>query len=402
VDWANSSGTFISTTVVPVSASTGSWQHVSSYHQAPLGAARALIYLTGTLASGQTFGVVNIAFGKLSGYAACLDFDNGFYLDVHGNLVRNGSVVQTGLVPAPLPTNTDITIAFYNQRQYTAGSGGRTVQVEIARTVVGTVNAGLVSSITGTKRGLAGSQYGDTPNRPVMLSYLVDTAFSSFNWSSSALLLASPAATPTWSQVTKNGTATYAEILGRKPIPTQTVLARVVQRGPTTDTWDIDTISLFADPIVWSFSNDGGYTWFPAFEIRNNPEGVMVFPESLPILSFSQKAGTYLVWKAVSYRPNSTISSLVIRPWYGGLMSGIDYRAGLVATSPNLMPYDNFGDIHNDARFQVWNNPIPRWWWFKYKSIQRAIGNATPTPGHPAGFPGPQLFPGPNVFPGES
>lgn len=406
VTWQNSSGTTISTTTSPFPSMTiGSWQHVSGYHLAPAGATQAVIAVTGSAAASVTLtlGLDNIAFGPASGYVACLDFDAGLYLDVNGNLVQNGAVVQTGLVPAPLPTNTDIQVSYLNQREVVGTyANQRFVQVLINRTVVGTVLTANTGLFTGTKRGLAGTVFGGG-TRPSGPNYQIDTSFTGFNWGPNAMLLASPSTAPTWGQVTKNGTATYGQIMGYKPQTTQTVMARVVQRGPTTDKWDVDTISLFADPIVWSFSNDGGYTWLPAYEIRNNPQGVLVFPETIPAISLQQKPGTALVWRAVSWRPGSTISSLVIRPWYGGLASGIDHRAGLVATSPDVMPWDDYGDIRADARFQTWSNPIPRWWWYKFKIIQRAQGQA---PGNQnaalANYPDPLTYPSTVLYPGVS
>lgn len=403
VDWSNSSGTYMSTTVVGVSAATGSWQRVVSQHVAPVGAAQGQIYLTGNLASGSTIGIGNVVYGPVTGYVACLDFDNGIYLDASGNLVQNGTVIQAGVIPAPVPIGTEIQVIFYNNREYLPNAASQPVcQIAVNRVFVGTVLTANTLLMTGTKRGLAGSVFGGS-TRPGGPAYQIDTSFQGFNWSPPASLLASPSAAPTWGQVTRNGTVTYGQVMGYKPQTTQMVTARVVQRGPTSDKWDIDTISLFADPIVWSFSNDGGFTWFPAYEVRNNPEGVLVFPETLPVISLAQKPGTALLWKATSYRPGSTISSLAIRPWYGGLMSGIDHRPGLVAASPNKMPYDDYGDIRSDARFQVWSKPVPRWWWYQFKIIQRARSlppenrNATL-----ANYPDPQMYPSPTLYPGVS
>lgn len=403
VEWRNSSGTVLSTTTQPVTATTAAWVNVATYHLAPTNAVQAVTYFSGVLASGATFGLDNIVLGPVYGNVACLDFDAGIYLDASGNLVQNGTIIQAGLVPAPLPMSADIQIAFLNQREYNPALPSlRTVQILVSRTVVGTVLLANSVLITGTKRGVAGSMFGGV-TRPDGPNYSIDTSFAGFNWGPNALLLASPSGAPTWGQVTKNGTVTYGQIMAQKPSTTQMVMARVVQRGPTSDKWDVDTISLFADPIVWSFSNDGGFTWFPAYEVRNNPEGVLVFPETLPVISLNQKPGTALVWKAISYKAGSTISSLVIRPWYGGLMSGIDHRAGLVAASPNVMPYDDYGDIRADARFQVWNKPVPRWWWYKFKIIQRAQAlapinqNATL-----ANYPDPLMFPSSTLYPGVS
>lgn len=403
IDWSNGSGVYMSTTVVGVSATTGSWQRVVSQHVAPAGAAQGQVYLTGNLASGSTIGIGNALFGPVYGYVACLDYDHGIYLDAGGNLVQNGTVIQSGLVPAPVPIGTEIQAVFYNDKEYHPANTSQAVcQILVNRVVVGTVLSANVALMSGTKRGLAGSTFGGStrPNGP---AYQIDTSVQGFNWAPSALLVASPSAQPTWGQATHNATLTYGQVMAYKPQTTQMVMARVVQRGASSDKWDIDTISLFADPVVWSFSNDGGFTWLPAYEIRNNPQGVLVFPETIPAISLAQKPGTALVWRAVSHRPGSTISSLVIRPWYGGLTSGIDHRAGLVAASPNRMPYDDYGDIRADARFRVWNKAVPRWWWYKFKIVQRS--QALPpdnVSASLANYPDPLMYPSPTLYPGVS
>jgi hypothetical protein len=146
----------------------------------------------------------------------------------------------------------------------------------------------------------------------------------------------------------------------------------VVQKGPSIDIWDMDALSMYADPVIWSFANDGGYNFSPAYDVRNNPNGVMLFPTNVPVTDANQKPGTSLVWRAVSYRAGTSISGLVIRPWYGGLLSGITHRPGLVATGPNVMSFDHFGAIENDSRFQTWSLPIPRNWWYSFRIIQRS------------------------------
>jgi hypothetical protein len=335
------------------------------------------------------------------GNVACLDFDAKIYLDATGNLVQNGVTIQSGVYTGTLPMNKDITIVFTDAR-YTnpAASTGRAVFFVCERAVVGTVLAANVALMTGTKRGLAGSLLSGT--RPLGSNYTQDTAFQSFNWSPNAKLIAQSVSTPTWASVTKNKTLTWGEVRAAKLITPVRVQVRVVQLGQSNDEWDVDNISLYSDPIVWSFSNDGGYTWTPAYEIRNNPSGVLVFP-LIAGVNLNQQPGNSLVWKAASYRAGSIVSSLVIRPWYGGLFSGVDHRATLVATSPNVMPFDQYGDIRKDARFQTWSLPIPRDWWYSFRVIQAAL-ETTPAPAITPilpGYPDPSLFyPGTNVYPG--
>jgi hypothetical protein len=264
---------------------------------------------------------------------------------------------------------------------------------------VGTAAPAVVGLLTGTKRGLAGALWSGT--RPAGANYTLDTSFQSFNWSPNAKLLPAASQTPTWASATRNGTLSYGEVLAEKDTASLRVKARVVQQGASKDVWDIDNVSLYVDPIVWSFSNDGGYVFTPAYEIRNNPSGVLVFPQ-INAINLVQKPGNALVWRAVSYRPGSIISSLVIRPWYGGMFSGVDHRQTLVAVSPNVMPYDQYGDIRKDARFQTWNLPIPRSWWYAFQVIEKVptTGPSAAPPPISIGWPGDDVFPGDNVYPG--
>jgi hypothetical protein len=337
-----------------------------------------------------------------TGMVACLDFDAGIYLDAQGNLVQGATILQTGFYPGGIPLNKNITVIFAEDRLFTPGSAtGRTVRIVTDSLLVGTAVSSAVSLMTGTKRGLAGGLW--TGTRPGGANYTIDTAFQSFNWSPIAKMIAQTATGPTWGSVTRNGTVTYQEVLAAKDTVTLRVKARVVQEGVSGDTWDVDNISVYADPIIWSFSNDGGSTFIPAYEIRNNPSGVLVFPP-IQSISLNQKPGNALVWRVVSYKPGSNVSSLVIRPWYGGMFSGVDHRSSLVAISPNIMPYDQFGDIRKDARFQTWNSPIPRSWWYQFQIIDR-VPTTGPDPAPPPtqpGYPGDEIYPGDNVYPGVS
>jgi hypothetical protein len=209
------------------------------------------------------------------GKIACLDYDAQIFLDAMGNIRQNGVILQTGAYVGGLPLGKDITVMFFDARQYNpAATTGRQVYLICERAVVGVVNTAVVNLMTGTKRGLAGTQISGT--RPTGASYTIDTAFQSFNWAPSAKLVTQAVTTPTWATVTKNRTRTYGEVAAAKVVNNMRLMARVIQRGASSDEWDVDNISLYADPIVWSFSNDGGYTFTPAYEIRNNPSGVLV------------------------------------------------------------------------------------------------------------------------------
>lgn len=334
------------------------------------------------------------------GMVACLDYDAGIYLDALGNIVQGGAVLQTAFYPGGLPLNKNITLVFGDSKLFNpASTSGREIHIITDSTLVGTAAPSVVGLMTGTKRGLAGALWSGT--RPAGADYTLDTSFQSFNWSPNAKLLSAASQTPTWASATRNGTLSYGEVLAEKDTANLRVKARVVQQGASKDVWDIDNVSLYVDPIVWSFSNDGGYTFIPAYEIRNNPSGVLVFPQ-IQGINLVQKPGNALVWRAVSYRPGSVISSLVIRPWYGGMFSGVDHRQTLVAVSPNVMPYDQYGDIRKDARFQTWNLPIPRSWWYAFQTLQK-VPTTGPSAAPPAvipGWPGEDVFPGSNIYPG--
>lgn len=309
-----------------------------------------------------------------------LDLDNQVYLDYLGRIVQNG-VVQGTLFPSGLTTNAVITVQFIHTATVAPAKRNGIDPTVYPTMLVGRINgvyAGVFASAglqtwKGTKRGVAGDIYNPgAGTRPAGASYTLDTAFQSFNWAPDASTVAVNGSAPTWDNVTQKGAVTYNDLIVSTALGQPQLRARVVQKGPSYDIWDMDALSMYADPIVWYFANDGGYQFQAAYEIRNNPNGVMTFPLSSPVTNLNQKQGTSLVWRVVSYQPGSSISSLVIRPWYAGLLSGITHRTGLMATSPNVMPYDHFGDIRKDSRFQTWNLPIPRSWWYQFQIIQRS------------------------------
>jgi|SRR6516162_1745130 len=138
---------------------------------------------------------------------------------------------------------------------------------------------------------------------------------------------------------------------------------RVIQQGLTENTWYQDNISVFEDAIIWQFSNDGGQTWYPAYDIRNNPNGVFIFPPP------SNGIGNQLTWQVFGYRPGLHITSLVIRPWYGVSPFASLPRSIGVGHGPNSTPTDHYSPIEVDARFKMWDSPIPMDWWFAYRQM---------------------------------
>jgi hypothetical protein len=144
------------------------------------------------------------------------------------------------------------------------------------------------------------------------------------------------------------------------------VYPRLVQTGTTTDEWYVDNISIYEDPIIWEFSNDSGVTWYPVYDIRNNPDGVFMFPDVVAETTESQ-AGTALVWRVFGYRPNLHITSLLIRPWYSSLHLGVAPKMSLEYGGPNQTPYDHYPSVADSAPFKLWHKPIPEDWWFSYR-----------------------------------
>jgi hypothetical protein len=141
--------------------------------------------------------------------------------------------------------------------------------------------------------------------------------------------------------------------------------AQLIQQGITSDTWYTDNISLFEDSIVWEFSNDNGASWWPAYDIRNNPYGVLTFPAP------QQGDGNQLLWQVSGYRPGLHVSSLAIRPWYQTITAalGVPPRAAGVGHGPNLSPHDHYTYIEQDPRWQAWDQPIPQDWYFAYRQL---------------------------------
>lgn len=141
---------------------------------------------------------------------------------------------------------------------------------------------------------------------------------------------------------------------------------QLVQEGPNEDTWYVDSLALFEDPILWEFSNDNGATWWSALDIRNNPSGVLIFPNSLTPVASDPRG---LKWRVTGYRPNLHISALNIRPWYAETVFGIPHREAGVSGGPNIQPTDHYAPIEDDPMFKQWDLPIPQDWFFTYRQL---------------------------------
>lgn len=169
---------------------------------------------------------------------------------------------------------------------------------------------------------------------------------------------------PTWDDIEAAGA--WSTVSQETTVVETQVIPRIVQYGLTQDSWDVDNISIFDDPIVWEFSNDGGTEFYAAFDIRNNADGVMVFPDA-DTIDATPGFGTKLVWKATAYHPGSWVTSLLIRPWYTGLSLGIPHREAVQYGGPNTALWDDYPEVHEDPHFNLWDLPIPQDWWFRYR-----------------------------------
>lgn len=158
----------------------------------------------------------------------------------------------------------------------------------------------------------------------------------------------------------------WADLTSIEVAESRNLSVRVIQSGAGEDTWYVDSIALFEDPILWEFSNDDGKTWWPALDIRNNPSGVLIFPNSLEPVPGDP---TGLRWRVTGFRPGLHISALDIRPWYAETVFGIPRREPGVSGGPNIQPTDHYPPILEDPFFRTWSDPVPQDWFFVYRQL---------------------------------
>jgi hypothetical protein len=165
----------------------------------------------------------------------------------------------------------------------------------------------------------------------------------------------------TYTNATNANTLTYGLVSGAAP-SNGNVQVRLVQKSPTDDFWFVQALGLFWDPILWEFSCDDGITWWPALDVRNDPNAVLQFPGNLTNYG-------YLKWRVTSFSPDMHIDHVAIRPWYAGAAAYDEVpRPTQLPLGPNLAPSDYYSRIESDPRWKTWTNPVPRWWWNAYKS----------------------------------
>lgn len=156
---------------------------------------------------------------------------------------------------------------------------------------------------------------------------------------------------------------TWGDLTSTDVSQSRQVGIRIVQQGAGEDTWYVDSLALFEDPILWEFSNDDGFSYWPALGIRNNPQGVLVFPPT------ASGGLTGLRWRVTGYRPNLHISALDIRPWYGDLVFGMPIKEAGVAGGPCIQPTDHYPPIDSDPFFQQWSGSVPQDWYYTYRQL---------------------------------
>jgi hypothetical protein len=383
-------------------AARGSWDNatVSGSLVATTNNAKMIVdtgYWYGTLSTNvRHVATGTTGFATPHGHVLSLDEEHAIYLEADGTVTSSGTLVGT-LVPGGVSAGSFLQVSFLDTASVAATIRGaisptvapRMLVARVNGAVVGTLGVAEVASWTGTRRGLCGDAYntngGSLPGGSIADLH---TSFTSFAWAPDASVVVLDPNNPTWAETSMRGTGTYDSISHNLTLHQGQLKARVVQKSPSTDIWDMDALSLYVDPIVWSFSNDGGYNFYNVYDIKNDPNGVFIFPDSQTISPTSNvvtdttvKAGQALVWRAISYAPHAKISSLTIRPWYGGLLSGITHRVGISNGGPNVMPYDHYPPIEQDARFQVWHDPIPQDWYYAYRVLTRSKdGIAPPIP----------------------
>jgi hypothetical protein len=350
-------------------------------------------YWYGTLQA-ALYNVARSYTGAKVGNVLCLDYDNGVYLDAYGNVVRAG-ISYGSVAPAGFNNGDTISIQFADTKQVPAEIRGSIDPVANPRMLICRVNSNVtgvlanefVQAWTGTRRGLAGSMYypgeddmGNIAAMPAGPPESLHTAFTSVHWAPNTSAISYSPNSPRFDEVTERGTITYAQAQKGLLLNKGRVKVRVVQKGESNEVWSMDNLSCYVDPIVWYFSNDGGSNFYPAYDIKNDPQGVLAFPERDYAKSFDQNFGQALVWRVVSYAPGSMVTSMVIRPWYAGLLSGITHRLGAFSGDPNVMPYDHYPSMEDDPRFQTWHSPIPQDWWYSYRLINRSKDAATEAP----------------------
>lgn len=303
-------------------------------------------------------------------YVAILDKQGAsqLYLRADGALVRVVGTTTTVLASSVVSSFTGVTsIKFAPTLQLS--SAFRTahgLSTSNAQTLIFMTNDVVVGVYSGN--GLWGSGFRG------LLSYNDGsgnyTHSTGFSWSPDANgvgVIGTGDTYLTWGQVDGLDTRLWGDLSTEAALNLDNIEVRVVQKQASTDTWYMDTLSLYADPIVWEFSNDGGHTWVPGFDIRNSPAGVVNFPPLNPNDALS--VANRLCYRLTAWGPDAWVSHLAIRPWYAGFMQCVPTRPQATINGPNVNPWDQYAPIEKDPRWQVWSQPVPREWFFAFRNL---------------------------------
>lgn len=192
----------------------------------------------------------------------------------------------------------------------------------------------------------------------------------------------------TWNDVEALGTWNDVEIAGTwndvsnivPGVDVHNVSVQLFQAQATDDVWYVDNISIFNDAIVWEFSRDDGRTFWPVWDIRNDPHGVFVFPTDDQYVPGS---GSSLVWRVTGAAPDLSINAVQLRPWYDSVTPGQAAKYTVQRGGPSLTPLDQTPAVADDPMFRVWHNVIPQDWWFVYRQAIRQGSQPAPIVQHP-------------------
>lgn len=147
----------------------------------------------------------------------------------------------------------------------------------------------------------------------------------------------------------------YFELESDRENPSD-LYVRVRQQGQTDDNFNVHRIGLYDSPVAWFFSNDDGSTWWQAIDVRSNPDGVLIFPQSLT--PEVPGTGRTLRWKARIYRADAVINALNVRPWYGSRARTAPAAYGLESVGPNKSGWDTFPSLERHPMWTERFNPI--------------------------------------------
>jgi hypothetical protein len=199
---------------------------------------------------------------------------------------------------------------------------------------------------------------------------------------------APPEGVLTWAEVEALGTWDDLEALGTwadvaqdpTTVDVHGVTVQLFQDQATNDVWYVDNLSIFNDAIMWEFSRDGGQTFWPVWDIRNDPNGVFVFPaedEAIP------GGGASIVWRVTGAAPDLSVSAIELRPWFDSVTPGSPGKHTAQRGGPSLTPQDQTPPIADDPMFRSWHNVIPQDWWYIYRQAIRQSIQPTALPQRP-------------------